>query len=255
MNFSGGFVNAVGEDSKKLMLEVNGLCKSFGGLVAIKDLDISVSKGEIVGFIGPNGSGKTTFFNVLSGFYKPEKGTIVFDGKNIAGLKPYRICQLGVSRTFQLTRSFDQMTTLQNAMIGRMYGSQPIYSMRQAMEECEGILEFVDLGKKASTYASNLGIVQRKKVEIARALATKPKLLLLDEMMSGLTPAEMQEALRLVKAIADSGITLIVVEHVIKAILDISSKLIVINYGEKIAEGDPQDVIKNRKVIDAYLGE
>jgi len=238
-----------------LILEVKRLLKAFGGLVAIRDLDLGVNKGEIVGLIGPNGSGKTTLFNLISGVLKPDKGEIKFEGRAITGLKPHRVCQGGIARTFQLTKPFTQMTALQNVMIGRMYGSDPVLSMRQAEEECEKILEFVGLGGKRLLVTATFGLVDRKRLEIARALATKPKLLLLDETMAGLSPTEMEDALRLVKAIGDSGITLIVVEHVMKVILDISSRLMVLNYGEKIAEGTPQEVVRNEKVVEAYLGE
>ena len=238
-----------------MILEVKNLLKAFGGLVAIRDLDLAVNEGEIVGLIGPNGSGKTTLFNLISGVLKPDKGEIKFDGRDITGLKPHKICQTGIARTFQLTKPFAQMTALQNVMIGRMYGSEPVMSTRQAEEECEKILEFIGLGEKRLSVAASFGLVDRKKVEIARSLATKPKLLLLDETMAGLNPAEMEDALQLVKAIGDSGITLVVVEHVMKAILEISSRIIVLNYGEKIAEGAPQEVVNNKKVIEAYLGE
>ncbi len=238
-----------------MILEVQNLLKAFGGLVAIKDLDFTVSEGETIGLIGPNGSGKTTLFNLVSGFLKADCGSIRFNGRDITGLKPYRICQAGIARTFQLTKPFGGMTALQNTMVGRLYGAKQGESVRQAEEECEGILDFVGLGGRGLLLASSFNIVDRKRLEIARALATKPRLLLLDEMMSGLTHSEMEQALQLVRTIGDSGITLIVVEHVMKAILDVSSRLIVLNHGEKIAEGKPQEVVRNEKVIEAYLGE
>lgn len=238
-----------------MILEIKSLSKAFGGLVAINDLDLAVIEGEIVGLIGPNGSGKTTLFNLIGGVLTPDRGEIKFNDRDITGLKPHIVCQSGIARTFQLTKPFAQMTALQNVMIGRMYGSEPVRGMRQAEEECEEILEFIGLGGRSLSVAATFGLVDRKRLEIARALATKPKLLLLDETMAGLNPTEMEDALQLVKAIGDSGITLIVVEHVIKAILDISSRVIALNYGEKIAEGTPQEVVHNKKVVEAYLGE
>jgi len=239
----------------KPILEVKRLTKAFGGLVAIKRLDLIVHEGEIMGLIGPNGSGKTTSFNLISGFLKPDEGVVAFAGRDITGLKPHKICHIGVARTFQLTRPFAGMTALQNVMIGRMYGGDPIGSMRKAEEECEGLLQFVGLGGRAKFLVSSFGVVDRKRLEVARALATKPKLLLLDEMMSGLNPTEMEEAIRLVQAIGAKGITLMVVEHVMKAIIDLSHRLVVLNYGEKIAEGEPREVLKNPTVVEAYLGE
>ena len=238
-----------------MLLEVNGITKSFGGLVAVNNLQFSVDKGDVVGLIGPNGSGKTTSFNLISGHLKPDEGSIWFNGTDITGLKTHKICRRGIARTFQLTKPFSGMTAIQNVMVGRLYGGKSPESLKKARQSCDRLLEFVGLGGKESVETHSFGTVDRKRLEIARALATEPELLLLDEMMSGLTSAEMEQALKLVKSISDSGITLIVVEHVMKAIMHISTRLIVLNYGEKIAEGKPQEVVSDQKVVDAYLGE
>lgn len=238
-----------------MLLEVNNLTKSFGGLVAVNNLQLIVDKGDVVGLIGPNGSGKTTSFNLISGHLKPDEGRILFNGTDITGLKTHKICRCGIARTFQLTKPFGGLTAIQNVMVGRLYGGKSPESLKKARQSCGRLLEFVGLGGKETMAAHSFGTVDRKRLEIARALATEPELLLLDEMMSGLTHAEMEQALKLVKAISDSGVTLIVVEHVMKAIMNISSKLVVLNYGEKIAEGNPQEVVSDQKVVDAYLGE
>ena len=238
-----------------MLLELKEVTKSFGGLVAVNNLQFSVEKGDVIGLIGPNGSGKTTSFNLISGHLSPDDGRILFNGMDITGLKTHKICHHGIARTFQLTKPFGGMTAMQNVMVGKLYGGKSPESLSKAENACSRLLEFVGLGGKESVSAHSFGTVDRKRLEIARALATEPQLLLLDEMMSGLTHAEMEQALKLVKAISDSGITLIVVEHVMKAIMNISTKLVVLNYGEKIAEGKPQEVVDNQKVIDAYLGE
>lgn len=239
----------------KPILRITNLTKAFGGLVAVKNLNLDVAEGEILGLIGPNGSGKTTSFNLISGFLRPDNGLVLFGGDDITGLRPHRICRCGIARTFQLTKPFTGMTALQNVVIGRMYGSEPIRSMRDAEEECRSLLEFVGLGGRSASQVSSFGVIDRKRLEVARALATKPRLLLLDEMMSGLNPSEMNEAIGLVRAIGGRGITLMVVEHVMKAILDLSNRLVVLNYGEKIAEGAPREVLRNPTVVEAYLGE
>jgi branched-chain amino acid transport system ATP-binding protein len=236
-------------------LEIKGLSKSFGGLMALLDLDFEVNEKEMVGLIGPNGSGKTTLFNLIMGSLKCDEGSILFQGQDITGLKPCQICQRGIARTFQVVKPFNRMTALENLMVGRSFGSEPAQSLRQTEKEAGEILEFVGLGKKGETLASALNLMERKRLELARALATRPKLLLLDEIMAGLTPTEIEVAVGLIRQINRSGVTVIIVEHVMKALLGISERIIVLDVGRKIAEGRPKEVIQNKNVIQAYFGK
>jgi len=237
------------------LLEVEKLSKSFGGVRAVFELDMEVKEGEILGLIGPNGSGKTTFFNLVSGLLKPDKGEIRLLNRDITGMKPHKVCEAGIARTFQIVKPFFRMSPLENIMVGRAYGgSERAKNREEARRDAEEILVFTGLAEKRVPRAGMLNLIDRKRLEIARALATRPKLLLLDEVMAGLNSAEIEEAMRFVKAIRDTGVTIIVVEHVMKAVLGISDRVVVLNVGEKIAEGTPSEIANNQKVIDAYLG-
>lgn len=237
------------------VLKVVDLSKSFGGLTAVRNLDFEVEEGEIIGLIGPNGSGKTTTLNLLTGFLRPDAGTITFRGENVTGLPRSRACQKGIARTFQLTKTFMQFSALENVMVGRAYGRAPAKSLATAAEESRQILEQVGLPDRAGVRARDLNLMQRKRLELARALAARPQLLLLDELMAGLNPGEAEDAMALIRRIRDSGITIIVVEHIVKAILGLSNRIIVLNMGEKIAEGDPDAICINPQVIEVYLGK
>jgi len=237
------------------ILEGQGVTKHFGGLAAVSNVDFHVDQGEILGLIGPNGAGKTTLFNLISAALAISSGEIRFKGKRLNGLKPHQICQRGVSRTFQETKVFANMPVFQNVLVGAFFGSPKHVSGADAAREASQALEFVGLSAMSATPIKDLTLGNQKRVEVARALATKPELLLLDELMAGLTPAEVGEAMELVTKIRDRGITILMVEHVMKAIMGISERVMVLHHGEKIAEGTPQEVVANETVIEIYLGE
>jgi branched-chain amino acid transport system ATP-binding protein len=236
-------------------LKVEGLHKSFGGLMAVRNVAFEVEEGEIIGLIGPNGSGKTTLLNLLTGFLKPDSGAITFRDENVTSLPRHRTCNKGIARTFQLIKPFLEFTALQNVMVGRVYGREPTKSLKVAAEESREMLDRVGLLGKAGVLAKDLTLMERKRLELARALAAKPKLLLLDELMAGLNHAEAEEVMQLIKQIRDSGITILVVEHIVKAILGLSDRIVVLNMGEKIAEGSPEEIVCDPYVIEVYLGK
>jgi branched-chain amino acid transport system ATP-binding protein len=234
------------------ILEVKNLSKTFGGLLAVNDVSFSVEEGEIVGLIGPNGSGKTTTFNCINQFLSVTSGDIRVKGQSVIGLKPHQICHLGIGRTFQVVKPLARMTVLESVAVSAV---RRVNSINQAKEEASRILDFCNLSDQNHRLTGSLPIVGRKRLEIARALATKPKLILLDETAAGLNPGELDEAIDLIKKIRDSGISILIVEHIMKVIMTISDRIHAINFGQTIAEGTPQEVANNPAVIEAYLGE
>jgi branched-chain amino acid transport system ATP-binding protein len=237
------------------ILEGQGVNKYFGGLAAVSHVDFHVDQGEIMGLIGPNGAGKTTLFNLISAALPLSSGEIRFKGNKLNGLKPHQICRMGIARTFQETKVFANMSVFQNALVGAFFGSPKRVSAADAAREASQALEFMGLSAMSATPIKDLTLVNQKRTELARALATKPELLLLDELMAGLDSTEVSEAMELVRKIRDTGITIFMVEHVMKAIMGICNHVMVLHHGEKIAEGTCNEISCDKKVIDVYLGE
>jgi branched-chain amino acid transport system ATP-binding protein len=236
------------------LLEGKGLTIHFGGLAAVDNVDFFVDEGEIVGLIGPNGAGKTTLFNLISAALQPKPGEIWFKDKKINGMKPYQICRLGIARTFQTVKIFGNLPVIENVRIGSLFGAQKRLKT-DATTEAKELLDFVGLSDVAYSPGRDLTLAHQKRIEVARALATKPSLLLLDEIMSGLNQTELAEAMELVNKIQKKGITVVMIEHVMKAIMGICDRIIVLNYGKKIAEGTPEEIVNSKTVVEVYLGE
>ena len=236
-----------------VLLKMKKVSKLFGGLAAVKEVNLEIKRGEIFGLIGPNGAGKTTLFNLISGVYPLSGGTIEFDGKEYRDVQhPHQVCRMGIARTFQIVKPFGNLTAWENVMIGSFFRTG---DLEEAREEAAKTMDWMGMGDRKHVLAKRLTLPDRKRLEFARALATKPMFLLLDEVMAGLTPHEVDETVLLIRKIREEGITLFVVEHVMHAIMSLSDRIAILHHGEKIMEGTPQEVAKDERVIKAYLGE
>ena len=237
------------------ILEGKEVTKYFGGLGAVYNVDFDINQGEIFGLIGPNGAGKTTLFNLISGALPTTTGEIIYKGKKINSLKPNKICKRGIARTFQLIKLFGSMTVFENVLLASLFGISEHMDRSIAEKESLELLEFVGLSEVKTTPAKELTLVNQKRLEVARGLATKPELILLDELMAGLNPIEVTQSMELVTRIRDRGITIFMIEHVMKAIMSVCNRIMVLDHGVKIAEGTPEEINANKKVIEVYLGE
>ncbi|MGJ4895011.1 MULTISPECIES: ABC transporter ATP-binding protein [unclassified Bradyrhizobium] len=234
------------------LLETRNITQRFSGLTANSDVSISVGRGEIVGLIGPNGAGKSTLFNLIAGAFKPTEGAIIFNGEDVTALPAAERCQRGIGRTFQVVKSFESMTVIENVIVGALVRTT---NMREARRKAHEVLEFCGLGARADVLASDLVPSEKRRLEVARALATEPKLLLLDEVLTGLTPVESQKGVELVRRVRDTGITVLMVEHVMEIVMPLVDRAIVLDLGKVLIEGKPTDVVRDPKVISAYLGD
>jgi branched-chain amino acid transport system ATP-binding protein len=239
---------------QKPILEVKDVSKHFGGLQALASVTFDLPQGQILGVIGPNGAGKTTLFNAINGVYPPEAGRVIFRGKDITGWKPYQVASLGLARTHQIVQPLNELTVLQNVMAGACFGHQRS-SLDQARAIADEVLAFVGLDRWRNALAASLNVAQKKRLELARALAARPYLLLLDEVLAGLNPAEIAAMVEVVRQIRNEGVTILIIEHVMHALMNVSDRVIVLDYGEMIAEGMPEQVANNPQVIEAYLGD